>query len=140
MPLSRTQLVAAAVAILASAPAVSETVDVSFAPGKHFRNLSGTIRADADVEYRLRAREGQVMQVLFSRTRGSCYFNAYEPGNADSAVHIGSSAGNEFGASPTKAGTYRFLVYQMRATARRGESCDYRISFEITGAGEAGTK
>jgi hypothetical protein len=52
-------------------------------------------------------------------------------------VHIGSSAGNEFGASPTKAGTYRVQVYQMRATARRNETCRYSISFEVTGQGSA---
>lgn len=138
MPLSRTLLLVTATTILASASAMAETVDVSFDRGKHFKNLSGSIRADADVDYRLRVLEGQVMQVLFSRTKGSCYFNVYEPGNADSAVHVGSAAGNEFGASPTKAGTYRFLVYQMRATARRGETCDYRISFEVTGEGKAG--
>ncbi len=53
--------------------------------------------------------------MLFSTQKGSCYFNVYAPGNPDAAVHIGSSAGNEFGASPTKAGTYRIQVYQMRA-------------------------
>ena len=53
-------------------------------------------------------------------------------------MHIGSSAGNEFGANPTKAGAYRVQVYQMRATARRDETCTYTISFEVTGQGTAG--
>lgn len=139
MPRPRTPLIAFASVMLCATAAVAATVDVAFDRGKHFKNISGSIKADADVDYLLRVREGQVMQVLFERSKGSCYFNAYEPGKPDSAVHIGSSAGNEFGASPTKAGIYRFQVYQMRATARRGETCDYKISFEVTGEGKAGT-
>jgi hypothetical protein len=126
------------VSLLPAALAADSTVNVAFDRGKHFKEVRASIQGDASVNYLLAVRQGQVMQVLFKPTRGSCFFNAFEPGSPDAAVHIGSTAGNEFGASPTKAGTYRFQVYQMRATARRNETCDYQVSFEVTGAGTAG--
>lgn len=129
----------AIVAVLSAAAfAADEKVNVSFDRGKSSKEITSSITGDAGVDYLLQVGQGQVMQVLFSTSKGSCYFNAFEPGNPDAAVHIGSAAGNEFGASPTKAGTYRFQVYQMRATARRNETCSYTISFEVTGEGTAG--
>jgi len=122
----------------ASAFAQDATVNVAFERGAHSKEIRSSIKGDAGVNYLLPVRQGQVMQVLFSTQKGSCYFNVYEPGNPDAAVHIGSSVGNEFGASPTKAGTYRIQVYQMRATARRNETCRYSISFEVTGEGRSG--
>jgi hypothetical protein len=120
----------------ASAAFAGETVTVTFDPGKASKQLTSSITGEAGVEYLLAAGQGQVLQVLFSTSKGTCYFNVWEPGGSDTAVHIGSSAGNEFGASPTKAGTYRVQVYQMRASARRNETCRYTISFELTGEGK----
>lgn len=120
------------------ARAASKTVEVHFDKGKHAKELKASIQGDQDVTYTLQTKAGQVMQVLFSTSSGSCYMNVFEPGNTTEAVHIGSTAGNEFGASPTKAGAYRIQVYQMRATARRNEICKYGISFEVTGEGKAG--
>jgi hypothetical protein len=113
------------------------TVDVHFDASKHSKEFKSSIKGDAGMNYMLQVKAGQVMQVLFSTSSGSCYMNAFEPGNTSEAVHIGSTSGNEFGASPTKAGTYKFQVYQMRATARRNETCKYAISFEVTGEGSA---
>ncbi|MCU0670050.1 MAG: hypothetical protein MUF70_11980 [Myxococcota bacterium] len=113
------------------------TVNVHFDAGQHSKEFESSIQGDAGVNYMLQVKEGQVMQVLFSTSKGSCYMNVFEPGNTSEAVHIGSTSGNEFGASPTKAGTYKIQVYQMRATARRNETCKYAISFEVTGAGKA---
>jgi hypothetical protein len=130
-----------ALTLAAASPAfaVDQTVEVKFDRGKNSKTIQSSITGDADTNYLLVVRHGQTMQVLFTPKKGSCYINVYEPGNADAAaVHIGSSVGNEFGANPTLAGTYRVQVYQMRATARRNETCSYSISFEVTGEGAAG--
>lgn len=120
---------------LLSSAASAQSIDrqVSFAPGTTAREIRGTLRGNTDATYRLRTGSGQVLQVLFSPSNRSCYFNAFAPGQ-DGAVHIGSSAGNEFGQSATIAGEYRFQIYLMRNAARRNETCRYRISFEVTGA------
>ena len=128
--------VALAMASASAAFAGEQTVTVTFDPGKASKQVKSSITGEAGVDYLLAAKQDQVLQVLFSTSKGTCYFNVWEPGTSGTAVHIGSSAGNEFGASPTKAGTYRVQVYQMRASARRSETCSYTISFELTGAGK----
>jgi len=129
--------IALALAVVPSAFAKDSTINVHLDKGKTSKNISSSIKGDAGTSYLLQVKDGQVMQVLFSTSSGSCYMNVFEPGNTSEAVHIGSSAGNEFGASPTTAGTYKIQVYQMRATARRNETCEYTISFEVTGDGKA---
>lgn len=105
---------------------------VRFPSGATATTLNGAFGGDADATFTLRTAEGQVMQTLLSVSNRSCYFNVFEPGREE-AVHIGPSAGNEFGRSPTKAGVYRFQIYLMRNAARRNESCRYRLSIELTG-------
>jgi hypothetical protein len=73
------------------------------------------------------------MQTLFSPSNRSCYFNVFEPGTQE-AAHIGSTSGNEFGKTLTNSGAYRAQVYLMRNAARRGETCRYSLSIELTGA------
>jgi hypothetical protein len=135
------QLAAAvALALAAASPAFAadQAVEVKFDRGKSSKAIQSSITGEAGANYLLGVRQGQTMQVLFTPKKSSCFINVYEPGTTDSAVHIGSSAGNEFGASPTRAGTYRVQVHQMRATARRNETCSYSISFEVTGEGTGG--
>lgn len=84
------------------------------------------------VTYRLKAREGQVMQVLFSPSNRSCYFNARAPGQ-DGLAFDGTMNGNEFSSNLDASGIYSFEVFLMRNAARRGETCKYTISFEVTG-------
>lgn len=105
---------------------------VAFRPGATSAELRGMIRGNADITYRVQTVAGQILQVLFTPSNRSCYFNAFEPGRSE-AAHIGSSAGNEFARSPTEAGNYGIQIYLMRNAARRNETCRYRISFEITG-------
>lgn len=139
----RTLVHAVLIAALAVPPvalldAQDKTVAVSFDPGKTAKTIKGSITGDAGVNYEVAAKAGQVLQVLFAPVgRGACYMNVYEPGSPDAAVHIGSAAGNEFGASPTKGGSYRVQVYQMRAAARRKQTCAYSVSFELTGPAQA---
>ena len=106
---------------------------VRFAPGATATVLKGAIRGDGDATYVLQAIEGQVLQALLTTSNRSCYFNVYEPGQQQEAAHIGSSAGNEFGRNPTKAGAYRFQIYLMRNAARRNETCRYSLAIELTG-------
>lgn len=125
----------AVVASFAAVPALAAdpTVAVEFAKGESGRTITSSIKGELGVNYTLKVGSGQVMLVLFAVKSGSCFFNVFAPGIANEAVFIGSSSGNEYGASPTEAGTYRFNVYQMRANARRNETCKYDISFEVTG-------
>ncbi len=113
--------------------AEDSTKTVAFPKGGTSTTLKGAIKGNNGVNYVFEAKAGQTMQMLFSPSNRSCYFNVFEPG-ADSAAHIGSTSGNEFGRNLTKSGVYRAQVYLMRNAARRGETCRYSLSIEITGA------
>lgn len=127
-------IVAALSILLGMSPVLAgdKARDVRFAPGATATRITGVIRGYHDANHLLQVVEGQVLQALFSPSNRSCYFNAYEPG-AEEAAHIGSSAGNEFGRSPTRAGAYRFQVYLMRNAARRNETCRFSLALELTG-------
>ncbi|MFO1147662.1 MAG: hypothetical protein U1E62_04730 [Alsobacter sp.] len=132
----RSRRTLAAFAFLLAAPAAQaadRVVQVKFPEGAISTTLKGAIRGDDGVSYRFDAVAGQTMQLLFTPKNRSCYFNVFEPG-ADTAVHIGSTSGNEFGKALAASGTYRADVYLMRNAARRNEACRYSLSIEITGA------
>ncbi len=105
---------------------------IRFAPGATATTLKGSFSGDKDATFTLQTVDGQVLQSLLKTSNRSCYFNVFEPGS-QTAAHIGSSSGNEFGRNPTKAGAYRFQVYLMRNAARRNETCRYELSIELTG-------
>ena len=130
-----------AIAWLGSSPAQAAEAarNLTFPAGAAATTARGVIRGDQGRSFVVQAAAGQALQVLFAPSNRACYFNVFEPGSAE-AAHIGSVSGNEFGRSPTRAGAYRFQVYLMRSAARRGESCRFNLSVELTGAatGKAG--
>ncbi len=125
--------VALAAAGLLSTPAqaADRNETVRFAAGASGATISGAITGYDGVNYRLGASAGQSMQVLFSPDNGACYFNVLPPGS-QTAIFNGSISGNEFSSRLPSNGEYTVQVYQMRSAARRGETCRYRISFEIS--------
>ncbi|WP_258741113.1 hypothetical protein [Ancylobacter mangrovi] len=106
---------------------------VKFAAGTTSTSIKGSIRGDDMVSYSIGTGAGQVMQLLFVPSNRSCYVNVYAPENAQTAVHVGSLSGNEFGINPTAPGSYTARVYLMRNAARRNETCRFTLSIEITG-------
>jgi hypothetical protein len=131
--------VALGLAAFTPAEGAEKNVTVRFAKGAHFKTIKGRIAGYTVVNYLVGANDGQVMQVLFSTRKGACTMNVYEPGNNASAVHIGDTAGNEFGRNPTLKGTYRISVGMMRSAARLNEVCNYALTVELTGGMAAAT-
>lgn len=130
----------AAVAMPLAFPAMAQiiTANVTFPKGATSTAINGTIRGDQTRDYVVRAGAGQVMSV---RLNGApiVYFNVLAPGSNDEAIHIGSTAGNSFTGTLASSGAYKIRVYQMRASARRGETGSYRLTISVTGkSGNAG--
>lgn len=124
----------AASALLAAVPAAAQqVVPVTFAKGKTAATVSGSIKGDQDRTYTVDARAGQKMTVTLKPTKGSPYMNITAPG-AQQALFIGSSEGNSFTGTIPSSGRYAVQVYQMRASARRGETASYTLTIGITGA------
>ncbi len=126
----------AAMLACAAAPSVAKdnvtTTPVHFSKGASSTTLPGTIKGYDSVNYTLSARAGQSMHVSITGS-SNANFNVFAPGDVPgAATAIGSGAvGQDWhGALPTN-GTYTVQVYQMRASARRGQNANYNVSFSI---------
>jgi hypothetical protein len=130
---------AALIGLSQASPVLADTVtrQVSFPAGSTGTTITGVITGDEAVRYMLDARAGQRMSVEMTTTNASAYFNITAPG-ATEAVHIGSVAGNSFEGILPAGGSYAVDVYLMRNAARRGETAEFNIAFQITGAGADG--
>jgi hypothetical protein len=107
---------------------------VRFAPGKTSATSSSRFKGYDSVEYTLAAEAGQRLTVTFKARGGAPYFNVLAPGNPE-ALFNGSVADNpdRFEGKLPVSGDYVVQVYQMRASARRGETVHYTITFAIDG-------
>lgn len=112
------------------------TSDVQFPSGSTGTNLSGSITGDQIRDYVVRANAGQVMSVRISGSE-IVNFNVLPPGSDNEAIFIGSNEGDSFSGTLGVSGAYKIRVYQMRATARRGESGSFNLSISVTGSGQA---
>jgi hypothetical protein len=116
-----------------------EARPIQFARGATGSTVSGSIKGNQYIDYRITVRAGQRMSIAMETTRGSPYFNVLEPGSNDVAVYNSSNDGQRYSGTTARSGTYTIRVYQMRATARRGETASYRMTVSVTGAAASAT-
>ena len=124
----------AAFAVLLAGGATAQTPrsePLRFDAGGTLAVASGRVVGDDGIDLVLEARGGErVVAVLEAGSNG--YFNVLPPGSTGEAIFIGSTSGERFEGTLESPGEYRFRIYQMRATARRGESFDYTLRVERT--------
>lgn len=103
-------------------PAVGaiESRPVHFAKGSSSATLTGSIKGDQIVDYKLRTRAGQTMNVTLKTDNSANYFNVLPPGSNDVAVFVGSTGGNDWSGTLAADGEYTIRVYLMRSAARHG--------------------
>ncbi|KHL74402.1 g-type lysozyme inhibitor [Pseudomonas putida] len=108
------------------------TIPVSFVKGANSAQVNGTIKGYDTVEYTLAAKSGQRMTVQITGN-SNANFNVFAPGDQpgqSSALGSGGVSSDWTGALPA-SGKYKVQVFQVRASARRGEAVPYKISFRI---------
>jgi hypothetical protein len=124
---------------VAATPALAQQkLPVQFARGASSATVKGTIKGDQYRDYTVNARAGQTMTVTLSNPDGRAFFNVLPPGSADEAVFVGSTSGNSFRGPVPGNGLTTVRVYQMRASARRGQVANYTLTIGIGGAAGAG--
>jgi len=114
-----------------------DTKPLQFAKGASSATVQGSIKGDQTIDYTLRARAGQTMQVTLKTSNDSNYFNVLPPGSDDVAIFVGSTSGNEFTGALPADGEYKIRVYLMRSAARRNETAKYTLTVGITGGAAA---
>jgi hypothetical protein len=123
---------------VATVPALAQqSVPVQFARGATSATVKGTIKGDQYRDYTVNARAGQTLTVALTNPDGRAFFNVLPPGSADEAVFVGSSSGNSFRGPVPGNGNTTIRVYQMRATARRGEVASYTLTIGVAGSGSS---
>jgi len=130
-----TALVAAGFLLSQPASAQQKTV-VAFAKGASSATLKGSIKGDQDHSYLVDARAGQTMTVTLTSTKGGAEMNVMAPGN-DTAISLGSPDPYKFTGVLPATGRYTVQVYQMRASARRGETANYTLTVGVEGGATA---
>jgi hypothetical protein len=76
------------------------------------------------------------MTVTLAATKGSAEMNVWAPGN-DTALSLGAEDPYNVTVELPTTGRYKVQVYQMRASARRGETANYTLTIGITGGATA---
>ena len=131
-----------AVAFLLGAASAGSTAGITskplqFAKGSSSATVKASIRGDQTIDYKLRAKAGQSMNVTLKSSNGSNYFNVLPPGSNDVAIFTGSTSGNEFSGALPSDGEYTVRVYLMRSAARRNEKASYTLTVGIAGSASA---
>jgi hypothetical protein len=108
------------------------TVPVSFAKGASSAQLKGTFKGYDSVQYVLSAKSGQHLTVRITGSHNANY-NVFAPGDKPGeATALGTGGvGSDWTAALPASGKYTVQVFQMRASARRGEAVPFTISFSI---------
>lgn len=114
-----------------------ESRSIHFAKGASAATVKGSLKGYKVVDYKLRAKAGQSMNVKLKTSNLSNYFNVLPPGSSDVAIFFGSTSGNEWSGTLQDDGEYAVRVYLMRNAARRNETANYILTVGITGAAVA---
>ncbi|MFQ2126825.1 g-type lysozyme inhibitor [Aeromonas jandaei] len=108
------------------------TVPVQFAKGAHNAQIKGTFTGYDTINYTLVAKAGQTMTVGIAGS-SNANFNVFAPGAVPGQAEALSSGavGEKWQGKLPASGKYLIQVYQMRASARRGEQVPHTLSVSI---------
>ena len=107
-------------------------VPVQFAKGAQSATVKGTFKGYDSINYTLVAKAGQTMTVSIAGS-SNANFNVFAPGavpGQTEAMGAGYVDEKWQGTLPA-SGKYTIQVYQMRASARRGEAVPHTLTVSI---------
>ncbi len=133
-------LIAAATVVLSAISLPSwaatpiETRQVQFKAGESASTVKSSLKGYQTIDYKLRARAGQTMNVSLKTSNESNNFNVLPPGSKDVAIFNGSTSGREWSDALPADGEYTVRLYLERSAARRNETASFTLTIGITGA------
>jgi hypothetical protein len=131
-------LLASALALAVPAALSAQAViPVQFARGASSTTINGQAKGYEFRDYRVVVSAGQSLSVSLRRVAGSPYFNVMEPGSRDVAIYNSSMGDQRWTGVAARSGAYTIRVYQMRASARRGETIRFALTISANRRGVA---
>ena len=104
---------------------------VEFKKGMNSAVVEGKIKGYEKVDYILKARANQYMNVSLATKHKGIYFNILEPGESQVYMFNGAANSNQFESSLRSTGDYTIRVYMNGAAARRNETGQYRLEMVL---------
>lgn len=117
------------IAFLFGPATAQEAHSVHFSAGTNATSLSGAVKGDGYVDYRLGVNANQKMAVTLKPA--SVYFNLMPPGSSGEAIFNGSQDGGQYSGTVPKSGTYTVRVYQMGAAASEGKTHKFTLGITV---------
>lgn len=108
------------------------TERVQFSRGASSAVVEDSIVGYETIDYVLRARAGQSINVSMATDNSANYFNILAPGETEVALFNSSNGENQYEGVLSESGDYKVRVYLMRSAARRNEVANYRLEMAIT--------
>jgi hypothetical protein len=108
------------------------TVEAVTLSGDGETTVTGEVRGYEAPAYVIPVAAGQTLKVTFKPGNTNLYMNVFDVADQGVAAHRGDVDGEEAVIQAKADGTYMIQPYQVRATARRGESGSYSIVISRT--------
>ncbi|MEN2281354.1 hypothetical protein AAGF08_04385 [Algoriphagus sp. SE2] len=102
-----------------------------FEKGKSSTVIKGKIKGYQTIDYVINAKEGQTLDIKFTSSNSSNYFNLMAPGEDYVAFSNSSMDENNFHGILEKSGDQKIRVYLMRSAARRNETADFTLEISV---------
>jgi hypothetical protein len=109
-------------------------VRVEFRRGSDTAEITGRIKGDESIIYKLNARDGQFLTVSLRPDNQAADYNIYIPGRGpgDEALFTSATGGREYVGQLYKTGDHSVSVFLNRPAARQSETANFDIVFKIT--------
>lgn len=108
--------------------------EVLFSQGTNIQNLQGSFKGYDNIQYTITAKEGQILKFDLTSTHDLAYINIFTPGDKPgeaNALLIGSIVGSKGELKLPVSGQYILQVYQMRNTARKNKTVNFKLKLQI---------
>ena len=127
------------VAVLVSFSSVSTFAQTSkqsihFAQGTDQKTQTGQFKGYDDVQYQVYAKQGQRLKFEISSHQHLASINIFAPGKKpgqDDAILLGASQGQTGDIILPADGEYTLQVYQMRNSARKNKTVNFKLDLQI---------
>lgn len=124
--------------VMTTAEAASKPVQ--FPKGQSSTTINGSIKGGEDMDYLLRAKAGQTLNVDFKASKGAAFFNVVPPGATSEALFVGMNDGDHYSGVLPKDGDYIIRVYLKGGAKDSGKPVSYAINVGIPADSNADIK